>query len=172
MKQLAVGDIDNPDEAWNDMEVPEEVGIDFHIAKELGQKVTPEGNPVIGAGGREVSQVIVCFNDFVMCDAVGLNKETRKFQEKDEEQRGHILFFCPKLLRANRKAANNSHDATHQDKKAEELEEEIEKRADGAGLESTGERKEGYTVAPFHEIPCGKPLDHIDDKRGDESKHQ
>lgn len=36
MKQLAVGNIDNPDEAWDDMEVPEEIGIDFHISEELG----------------------------------------------------------------------------------------------------------------------------------------
>ena len=113
MKQLAVGNIDNPDEAWNDMEVPEEVGIDFHIAKELGQKVTPEGNPVIGAGGREVSQVIVCFNDFVMCDSVPLNQETGKFQEKDEEQCGNILFFRPELMRAGPKAADHGHQAAH-----------------------------------------------------------
>ena len=154
------------------MEVPEEVGIDFHVSEELGYKVTSKGNPVIGAGRCEVRQVIVCLDDFMMCNAVTLNKETGKFQEKDEEQCGHILFFCPELIRANRKAANNGHDAAHQDKEAEEFEEEIEKRTDCTGLKDMGERKEGYAIAQFHEIPCGKPLDHIDHKGGDKSKHQ
>ena len=49
-----MGDINKPDEAWDDMEVPEEVGIDFHVSEELGYKVTPKGNPVIGASRCEV----------------------------------------------------------------------------------------------------------------------
>ena len=172
MEEFAMGNIDNPYEAGNHMEVPEEVGIDFHVSEELGYKVTPKGNPVIGAGRCEVRQVIVCLDDFMMGNAVTLNKETGKFQEKDEGQCGHVLFFCPELIRANRKAANNGHDAAHQDKKAEEFEEEIEKRTDWTGLKDTSERKEGYAMAQFHEIPCGKPLDHIDHKGGDESKYQ
>ncbi len=36
VKQFAVGNIDDPEEAWNDVEVPEEVGIDFDISKKLG----------------------------------------------------------------------------------------------------------------------------------------
>jgi len=85
VKQLAVGNIDHPDKAWDDMEVPKEIGIDFHILEKLGQEVAPKGNPVISAGRREVSQVIVCLNDFVMCHAVTLNEETGQFQEKDEQ---------------------------------------------------------------------------------------
>ncbi|HVP79345.1 MAG TPA: hypothetical protein VMV04_15780, partial [Thermodesulfobacteriota bacterium] len=134
MKQLAMGNIDHPDKAWDDMEVPKEIGIDFHIPEKLGQEIASKRNPVIGAGRREVSQVIVCFNDFLMCDAVSLNEKTGQFQKKDEEQCGDILFLGPELIRANHKAANNGHDAAHEDKKAEEFEEEIEKRADGASL--------------------------------------
>ena len=103
-------DIDNPYEAGNDMKIPEEVGIDFHVSEELGHKVTPK---VIGAGGGEIVQVILPLNDFRMCNAVPLNKETGKFQEKDEEQCGHILFFCPELVRANRKPADNGHDTAY-----------------------------------------------------------
>ena len=36
VKQFAMGKIDNPDEAWDDMKVPEEVGIDLKLSEELG----------------------------------------------------------------------------------------------------------------------------------------
>ena len=113
MEKFAMGNIDNPNEAGNDMRVPEEVGIDFHVSEELGYKVTPKGNPIISAGGREVGKVIFRLNDFRVCDAVPFDKETGKLQKKDEEQGGHILFFCPELIWANRKAPNNRHDAAH-----------------------------------------------------------
>ena len=113
MKQFAVGNIDHPDEAWNDMEVPEEVGIDFHVSEELGYKVTPKGNPVIGTGWREVGQEISCLNDFRMGSPVTFDKEAGKFQKKDEEQGGNVFFFRSELIRANRKPANHGHDAAH-----------------------------------------------------------
>ena len=78
MKQLAVRNIDHPDEAWDDVEIPEEVGIDFHVSEKLGYQVTPKGNPVVGALGGEVSQIDLCLNNFWMGNAITLNEETGK----------------------------------------------------------------------------------------------
>jgi hypothetical protein len=36
VKQFAVRDVNEPDKAWYDVEVPEEVSIDFYISEELG----------------------------------------------------------------------------------------------------------------------------------------
>jgi hypothetical protein len=35
MEQLAVGNVNDPDEAGNDVEVPEEVGIDSYLSQEM-----------------------------------------------------------------------------------------------------------------------------------------
>jgi hypothetical protein len=32
MKKFAMGNVDNPDEAWHDVEVPQEVGVDLNIS--------------------------------------------------------------------------------------------------------------------------------------------
>jgi len=167
VKQFAVGNIDNPEKAWDDVEVPEEVGIDFHVSKELGYKVTPKGNPVIGAGRCEVRQVIVRLDDFMMGNPVTLDKEAGKFQEKDEEQGGNVLFFRPELIRANCKTANHGHDAAHQDKKAEEFKEEIEERTDCTGFKLMGKRD-----SKLNQITGSKSLDHIHHKGSDESKYE
>jgi hypothetical protein len=42
VKEFAMGDIDDPDETRDDMEVPEEVCVDFYISQELRYKVTCE----------------------------------------------------------------------------------------------------------------------------------
>ena len=42
MKQFAMWNIDNPDEAGDHMEVPEKVCIDLNVPEELGKEVTPK----------------------------------------------------------------------------------------------------------------------------------
>ncbi len=167
VKQFAVGDIYDPDEARDDMEVPEEVGVDSYVSEELRQKITPEGKPVIGAGGSEVSQKSFCPNDLRVSDAIPFDKETGKFQEKDEEEGGNVLFFRSELIGASHKTAGDSHEATHQDQEAEEFKEEIEERTDGPGLKLTGERD-----SKLDQITGGQSLDHIHHKGGDKSKYQ
>jgi hypothetical protein len=106
-------------------------------------------------------------NDFMMCDTVAFDKKTGKFEEKDEEQGGDILFFCPELIRADHKTPNNSHDATNKDEETEELEEEIEERTDRACFKDMGKRN-----SEFHEITCRESFDHIHNKSCHKSKYQ
>ena len=84
MKQFAVRDVDEKDEAGNHMEVPEKIGIDSYVFKGEGQEVTAERNPGICAGRGEVSHVDMGLNDLLVSDSVALHKKARKFQKKDE----------------------------------------------------------------------------------------
>jgi hypothetical protein len=85
VKQFAVRDIDEKDEARYHMEIPEKIGIDFYVFKEQGQKVAAKRDPVIGAGRGEVGHVDVCLNDLMVRDPIALNKKAGKFQKKDEK---------------------------------------------------------------------------------------
>lgn len=124
------------------MEIPEKVSINFYISKELGQKVTSKGNPIISTGRGEVGQVDTSLHDFMVCDPIALNKKARKFQEKDKEQGGNVFLLSAKLVRTEDKAANDSHYATHKNEKAEELKKEIEKRTDCSRLKLVCKREE------------------------------
>jgi hypothetical protein len=55
MKQFAVREVDEKDEARDDMEVPEEVSVDLYIPEKLGKEVTTKGDPIVGTGRGEVS---------------------------------------------------------------------------------------------------------------------
>lgn len=79
VKKFAVRNIDQEDEAWNHMRVPEKIGIDFNISKELGQEVTAEGNPIVGTDRREVGHIIAGLNDFGMSHAIPFNEKAGKF---------------------------------------------------------------------------------------------
>ena len=162
-----MGNVDDPDETWHDVEVPEEVSIDLNIPKELRKKVATEGEPVVGARRSEVSQIDMCLNDFMMCDTVALDKKPGKFQEKDEEEGSDILFLCPELIGANHKTTDDGHGATNKNEETEELEEEIEKRTDGPGFKDMGKRD-----SEFHEIPGRKSFDHVHSKSCHKSKYQ
>ncbi len=76
MKQLAVRDVNEKDEAWHHMEVPEKIGIDSYVLEEEGQKITPKRNPVIRARRGKVSHVDMCLNDLMVGDSVALHKKT------------------------------------------------------------------------------------------------
>lgn len=165
-------DINEKDETWHHMEVPQEIGIDSYVFKEEGQKVTAKRNPVICACGGEVSHVDMCLNDLMVRDSVALHKKTREFQEEDEEQGGDVLFFRPELIGPNHKTTDNRHYATHQDEKTEELKKEIEKRADWPCLEFMRKRKGGELFAQFYQVTGRKPLDHIYNKGSYESEYQ
>ena len=114
----------------------------------------------------------MCLNDFMMSNAVAFDKKAGKFQEKDEEEGGHVLFFSPELIGANDKAPNNSHDAAYQYEETEELEKEVKERADRTRLKHAGKREEWNAMAQFYKITRGKPFDHIHNKGGHESKYQ
>jgi hypothetical protein len=78
VKKFAVRNIDQEDQAWNHMEIPEKIGIDFYISKELRQEVTAEGNPIVGTDRREVGHIIASLNDFRMSHTVPFDEEAGK----------------------------------------------------------------------------------------------
>jgi hypothetical protein len=83
VKQFAVWNIDEEDQAGYDMEIPEKIGVDSYISKELRQEVTAEGNPIVGTHRREVGHIIPSLNDFRMSHAV-------PFDEKPESSKKRI----------------------------------------------------------------------------------
>jgi len=78
VKKFAVRNIDQEEQAWNYMKVPEKVGIDFYISKELRQEVTAEGNPIVGTGRREVGHIIASLNDFRMSHTITFDEKAGK----------------------------------------------------------------------------------------------
>ncbi len=36
VEQLAVWDVDKPDEAWHHMKIPEKIGVDLYVPEKLG----------------------------------------------------------------------------------------------------------------------------------------
>ncbi len=103
----------------------------------------------------------------MVCYPIAFDKKPGKFQEKDEEQGSDILFFCPELIGANHKTADNGHDATYENEETEELEKEIKKGADCTGLKDMGKRD-----SEFHEIAGRESFDHVHSKSCHESKYQ
>ena len=172
VKQFAVRDVDEKDETWHHMSVPEKIGIDLYVFKEQGQEVTAKRSPVIGACRGEVSHVDMCLNDLMVRDSIALHEKTRKFQEEDEEQGGDIFFFRAKLVRAENKAAHDSHHATDKDQKTEELKEEIEKWADCSYLKLVRKGKRGKFFTQFNQVTGRKSLNHVHNKSSYESEYQ
>jgi len=78
VKQFAVRNINQEDQAWDHMEIPEKIGIDSYISKELGQEVTAEGNPIVGTDRREVGHIIASLNDFRMSHTVPFDEKAGK----------------------------------------------------------------------------------------------
>jgi hypothetical protein len=78
VKKFAVRNIDQEDQAWNHMEIPEKIGIDSYISKELRQEVTAKGNPIVGTDRREVGHIIAGLNDFRMSHTVPFDEEAGK----------------------------------------------------------------------------------------------
>ena len=78
VKKFAVRNIDQEDEAWNHMRVPEKVGIDSYISKELRQEVTAKGNPIVGTGRSQVCKVGASLGNLRMGDAITFDEEAGK----------------------------------------------------------------------------------------------
>ncbi len=79
VKELAVGDVDKKDEAWNHMKIPEKISIDLYISEKLRHKVSTKRDPVVCAGRSEVGHINPGLDDFRVSDSITLNQKTRNF---------------------------------------------------------------------------------------------
>jgi hypothetical protein len=172
VKQFAVRNIDEEDQAGYDMEIPEEISVDPYISEELRQEVTSKGDPVIGTHRSEVCEVCASLDDLRVGDPVALYEKTRKLEEKNEGQRGNVFFFCSELIGSKYKSAKDGHGASCKNEKAEELEKEVEEGPDRACLKLMGERKKREIFAKSYEITCREPLNHVHDERGHEAEDE
>ncbi len=75
MEQLAVGDIDEPEEARHHMKVPEKIGVDLYILEKLGQKITPKRDPIVCAGRGEIGHEDMGLDNLRMGDPVPLSEK-------------------------------------------------------------------------------------------------
>jgi hypothetical protein len=82
VKKFAVRNIDQEDQAWNHMEIPEKIGIDSYISKELRQEVTAKGNQIVGTDIREVGHIIASLNDFRMSHTVPFDEEAESSKKR------------------------------------------------------------------------------------------
>ena len=97
MEQFAVRNVDEPEQARNDMKIPEEIGIESDIFEEKREKVTSKRDPVVRTGRGEIGHIDAGLRDFRVGDAVSLDKETGDLQEEDEEQCDAIFFLISEL---------------------------------------------------------------------------
>ena len=77
MEQLAVRNIDEPDQARHHVEVPEKIGVDLYVPEKLGQKITPEGDPIVSAGRGEIGHIVMCLYDLRVGNSIPFDEKSR-----------------------------------------------------------------------------------------------
>lgn len=77
-------DIDKPDQAGNNMGIPEKVRVDGDTLQEERQEIPEEGNPVVGARGCKICHIDPVGRYLGMGNPVSLDKETGQLKMEDK----------------------------------------------------------------------------------------
>ena len=77
MEQFGVRDVNEPDQAGNDVEIPQVVRIQRYIPQEWGQKISYKRTRIVGTCRRKVGHIDPSGCDLGVSNAVRLNKEPR-----------------------------------------------------------------------------------------------
>lgn len=99
--------VDEPEKTWDDVKVPEEVGIHSDAPQKEGYKISPKGDPTIGTCRRKIGQIDPGSHHFGVCNPVPLDEETGDLQKKNEKEGDDVFFLCLQLIRPEKETADN-----------------------------------------------------------------